>query len=116
MQSKLVYLEFYLILNTCDYSGNPVVVRLGEHNLSDDNDDTQPEDYQVVQVIPHPRYKSSVKYNDIALLRLETPVRLTDKIRPACLSSSESYTAKPIASGWGRTHFGNYVFIFNVLV
>uniref|UniRef100_A0A668RVY8 Peptidase S1 domain-containing protein n=1 Tax=Oreochromis aureus TaxID=47969 RepID=A0A668RVY8_OREAU len=44
----------------------------------------------VVKIILHPNYDSVTNNNDIALLRLSSPVRFTDYIRPVCLAASGS--------------------------
>lgn len=46
-----------------------------------------PEDHEIEATFPHELYDSSNsdKVNDIAVLRLETPVTYTDFIRPICL-------------------------------
>uniref|UniRef100_A0A668TNF0 Peptidase S1 domain-containing protein n=1 Tax=Oreochromis aureus TaxID=47969 RepID=A0A668TNF0_OREAU len=44
----------------------------------------------VAKIILHPNYDSETYDNDIALLRLSSPVRFTDYIRPVCLAASGS--------------------------
>lgn len=53
----------------------PVTVRLGEQNLKQDNDNADPKDYRISEVIEHPQYRRPKNYNDIALLRLAPKVR-----------------------------------------
>ncbi|KAH9510077.1 Chymotrypsin-like elastase member 2A [Bulinus truncatus] len=36
-------------------------------------------------VIPHEKYNTRYLFNDIAMLKLASPVTFTDKVRPACL-------------------------------
>ncbi|KAK2820328.1 hypothetical protein Q5P01_023287 [Channa striata] len=58
----------------------------------------------VSQVIVHPNFNKMFN-NDIALMRLSSPVSFTDYIRPICLAenSSQFYTSTSCwATGWGR--------------
>ncbi|XP_054265061.1 serine protease Hayan-like isoform X1 [Macrosteles quadrilineatus] len=85
--------------------GNPVTVRLGEYNIKRDNDGADPQDYGVQQVIVHPNYFKTLKYNDIALLKLDREVTFNKNIRPACLPTDNNIRGRPIATGWGRTDY-----------
>lgn len=38
-------------------------------------------------IIPHPRYRRSQNYNDIALVSLRTPLRSSSLVRPVCLQT-----------------------------
>ena len=57
--------------------------------------------------IAHPRYNSTTKENDVALLKLETPVDFSayPHIRPLCLSPDVHPVtgAKLVIAGWGHT-------------
>lgn len=63
----------------------PKIIRLGEQNLKRKDDDHRVEDFEIAQIIRHPNYRASSKYNDIALFQLNQNVRINDFIRPACL-------------------------------
>ncbi|KAK9530456.1 hypothetical protein VZT92_011954 [Zoarces viviparus] len=59
----------------------------------------------VSQIIVHPDYNNTLFNNDIALMKLQSPVIFTDYIRPVCLASNSSqfHTSTPCwATGWGR--------------
>ncbi|XP_044035806.1 chymotrypsin-like protease CTRL-1 [Siniperca chuatsi] len=59
----------------------------------------------VSQVIVHPNYNDTFLNNDIALMKLSSPVTFTDYIRPVCLASNSSqfHNSTPCwATGWGR--------------
>ncbi|XP_028422721.1 chymotrypsin-like protease CTRL-1 [Perca flavescens] len=59
----------------------------------------------VSQIIVHPDYNNVPFNNDIALMKLSSPVNFTDYIRPVCLASnfSQFYNSTPCwATGWGR--------------
>lgn len=54
--------------------------------------------------IIHPAYDSQIAGNDLALIRLDSPVQFTDRIQPVKLPTSTSgdfVGANVIASGWG---------------
>lgn len=88
------------------FSGAPVLVRLGELDLSKNDDGSEPEDYDIDRIIVHPEYRYPQKYNDIALLKLTRTVRFTKFIRPACLYTKETIPErKAIATGWGKTDY-----------
>ncbi|KAF9411854.1 hypothetical protein HW555_009459 [Spodoptera exigua] len=58
--------------------------------------------YKVRRVIKHPEYAPPSKYNDIALLEVDRPVRYSKDVFPACLDfgGTEHYSAE--ATGWGK--------------
>ncbi|CAC5412270.1 Plasminogen,Chymotrypsin-like protease CTRL-1,Chymotrypsin-like elastase family member 2B,Chymotrypsinogen 2,Chymotrypsinogen B2,Chymotrypsin-like elastase family member 2A,Transmembrane protease serine 11C,CUB and peptidase domain-containing protein 1,Trypsin,Anionic trypsin-2,Chymotrypsin-like elastase family member 3B,Anionic trypsin,Plasma kallikrein,Chymotrypsinogen B,Chymotrypsin A [Mytilus coruscus] len=85
--------------------GSEMKVVLGEHDRSIAQG---PEvTVGVIKQILHEGYSEGAPYpNDIALLKLETPVQLTDEIRTACIpSAGESFTTEDNCwiSGWGDT-------------
>jgi len=78
--------------------------RLGDLNVVTDTDIAQPKDYRIVEHVIHPDYKPPLKYNDIALFRLETEVEFTAYIRPICLNTDPAINPEVlIATGWGKT-------------
>lgn len=100
--------------------GNPVRVRLGELNIQNSNDGANPIDVVISEIIVHPDYVSTLRYNDIALLRLEKKVKFNNHIRPACLYNNDNiYSPKVTATGWGSVAFGNLqhltIIILNII-
>uniref|UniRef100_A0A6P4FJD7 Serine protease easter-like n=1 Tax=Drosophila rhopaloa TaxID=1041015 RepID=A0A6P4FJD7_DRORH len=96
-------------------------VRLGEHDTSVDPDCQYGYSWSsgkrcapphleidIEKFIAHTDYsKSNVYYYDIALLRLQMPVRYTPAIKPICvLRDSVSFNNSKVA-GWGKTESGN---------
>lgn len=56
-------------------------------------------------MIVHPQYVDSGFFNDIALLRLAEPVRLTDHVRPICLPQPSAVVGDGTVCtvvGWGQ--------------
>lgn len=55
----------------------------------------------------HPYYKPPARYNDIALIKLDRPVKFNDYIKPICLETNENLNNTfPVATGWGQVGFG----------
>jgi hypothetical protein len=103
----------------------PTVVRLQDINLSVVNDDEvtigilvlklHSQSFQFFSynmfvsfqtIINHPDYRANRKYNDIALLRLESDVTLTINLFPACLwtGSNDRVIRNVTAIGFGVTN------------
>ncbi|GAB0087381.1 serine protease snake-like isoform X1 [Sergentomyia squamirostris] len=84
----------------------PKYVLLGDLNIARQDDDSDPQQFLIKDIIRHPEYRSASKYNDIALMRIDGRPRLNKYVRPACLWQSENinYT-KTVATGWGQIDF-----------
>ncbi|XP_055316725.1 serine protease snake-like isoform X2 [Sitodiplosis mosellana] len=78
------------------------VVRLGSINLINYDDHTRI--VLIDKIHLHPDYKSSSKYNDIALMRLARSVHFNEFIRPACINvNNDVEWSQAIATGFGLT-------------
>ncbi|NXJ76395.1 TMPS2 protease, partial [Trogon melanurus] len=65
--------------------------------------------YKVQQIISHPDYDTDSKDNDVALMKLETPLTFTDTIRPVCLPNPGMMfepNQQCWISGWGAESQG----------
>jgi len=90
-----------------DVTSNVHVV-MGAHVLNNQNEQTQQRQIiPVSQIVWHEDYDLATIVNDVAVIRLNTPVTFNDAIQPVLLPSGadlnnnfEGYAA--VASGWGR--------------
>lgn len=82
--------------------------RVGVVNIDEDKDYRQ--DFRIVERIRHPSYEPPQKYHDIALLKLDKPVRFNTFVKPVCLDQTrdpvEFGGVEVQVSGWGVLSFG----------
>jgi secreted trypsin-like serine protease len=84
-------------------------VKLGEWDLKDN--DIYSQEFRVVEITAHPDFKANGFYNDVAIFKLDQPVYFNEYIQPICLpnagmSSRTFIGERPVALGWGSTHYG----------
>lgn len=77
-------------------------VRLGTHNRASTSVNTQQIGIKGIYV--HPQYNTKTKFNnDIALLHLERPAKLTNYVESICLPKDNIQPgAKCVITGWGK--------------
>jgi trypsin len=64
---------------------------------------------KVQNCIIHENYQLNNVENNLAVLRLETPLKFSESIKPIELFSGEMPVHAPVViAGWGRTAFGGY--------
>lgn len=87
----------------------PIEVRIGSEDLKSGNATQR---IPIGDAILHPQYKRSTNYNDVAILKLSSPVRMEKNVRPICIET-KSVSAADVSSnvsliviGWGSTSFG----------
>lgn len=105
----LISPNYVLTAGHCVSYSTVDLVRLGEHNLR--QPDVSPLDVRVTERIFHPGYRPPAVLHDLALLRLASPVPLTQKISPVCLPWVERDAPEIIGrsltlTGWGATSYG----------
>ncbi|XP_077581728.1 anionic trypsin-2-like [Stigmatopora nigra] len=81
---------------------NTLRILLGHQSLELENPNGEVR--TIAEIIPHPDFNSQTLDNDIALIRISSPVTFTDYIRPVCLAAPDSDVADGTnvwITGWG---------------
>ncbi|CAH1642509.1 unnamed protein product [Spodoptera littoralis] len=58
--------------------------------------------YKVKRIMQHPEYAPPSKYNDIALIEIDRPVKYSKDVFPACLDYEGQDQFNAQATGWGK--------------
>ncbi|XP_044001285.1 serine protease persephone-like isoform X2 [Aphidius gifuensis] len=86
----------------------PVRVRVGSDNL--EAIDSSVQELRIEYILPSPSYKRTAAYNDIALIKLASPVKWSPTVKPICLPSKPieqlniTSDSSLIVVGWGATN------------
>ncbi|KAH9493939.1 hypothetical protein DERF_014663 [Dermatophagoides farinae] len=94
------------------YPRENLLVKLGMHDLNNNDYEMDRQTFNVVSILQHPEFKRNGFYNDLCLLRLDHDVRLVpESVWPICLPDTTirsrnlvGYMATVI--GWGTTKYG----------
>ena len=102
----LLIMNFSYILTAShcivEESPDSIGIRLGQHNL----DESTPV-RKVAQIIKHENYSPVTQVNDIALIKLASPVQFDEYILPVCLPPSDVEEPDGLwVAGWGRLEQG----------
>uniref|UniRef100_A0A182R0N2 Peptidase S1 domain-containing protein n=1 Tax=Anopheles farauti TaxID=69004 RepID=A0A182R0N2_9DIPT len=98
--------RFILTAAHCFSHENPVVVRLGEYDLTVDS--TTQLDFGIAEIIRHPSYRNRYSYHDVALIRLNETVLFSKVVRPACLWTEPALNvSRFVATGFGKLDEGS---------
>lgn len=82
-----------------------LVIRAGEHNLMDTTENSKRQERNANNIILHENLDAHSLINDIALILLEKPLKLTEAVNTICLPPQSIETHKNTmctASGWGK--------------
>uniref|UniRef100_A0A182W4R1 Peptidase S1 domain-containing protein n=1 Tax=Anopheles minimus TaxID=112268 RepID=A0A182W4R1_9DIPT len=106
--SSLITPRFLVTAAHCNSTpyGEPVVVRMGTINLLTPANPDDVQDRTIKNIIVHPKYKISQKYDDIALLEVTTQFMFDTVLQPTCLHTEDAdLDASTVlhAAGWGFT-------------
>merc|ERR1712168_821888 len=84
-----------------------ISIRLAEHRLSTTSE-TSLVTRGVSRIIDHANYEAGTELNDISLLKLSSPVEVSDTVLPVCMPPSIPKYANKNAwvTGWGTTSSG----------
>jgi secreted trypsin-like serine protease len=75
------------------------ILRIGIHDIRTTQSDQL---YRARRIFIHENFISSIFENDIAIIRLDRPVPLTEQTTPICLPSSNILSGKQVTvAGWG---------------
>lgn len=87
------------------HSGPPKFILLGDRKLSYRRDSSRLV-VNVSEIYVHPKYEPPLQYNDIAILKLATSVKISRAVLPACIPNPHDRLDRAIgveATGWGQT-------------
>jgi len=86
-----------------------VVVRCGEWNAQNEDEEVEHQERQVQEIKIHPLFNNGNHHNNFALLFLETNMVREKHIHPACLPQPcVNYNSQNcVANGWGKDKFGD---------
>ncbi|XP_063241508.1 venom protease-like isoform X2 [Bacillus rossius redtenbacheri] len=93
------------------FGAKQFTVRLGDVDLSRDDEPSAPQTFHVLEVRAHPNFSRVGFYNDIAVLVLDRPARHSRYVIPVCLPPApllhERFVGqRPTVVGWGTTYYG----------
>jgi transmembrane serine protease 3 len=86
-----------------------VSVSAGAHDLNRPTSNQQT--VRGARAVYHPQYDPQTTLNDIAVIKLASPIRFSTAVQPACLPSSGervSENNEATVAGWGLTREGGY--------
>lgn len=51
--------------------GQPEIIRIGDQDLAKDDDGANPQDFNIRNIIVHPRYVKQSRYHDVVLFEMD---------------------------------------------
>jgi transmembrane serine protease 3 len=94
----------------CVYDGfSGVTLSAGAHDLTSPPNGQQT--VRGVQAVYHPKYNPDTTLNDIAIIKLDKPIKFSSTVKPICLPAAAEKVADSIegtVAGWGLTQEGGF--------
>jgi transmembrane serine protease 3 len=94
----------------CVYDGTSgLTVSAGAHDLNNPSNGVQT--VKGAKTVYHPAYNPDTTMNDIAVVKLATPIKFTSTVQPACLPAIGEAVpdgTEATVAGWGLTREGGY--------
>ena len=92
----------------CSVPPGDLLLRLGEHDLSVDEEPYGYQERRVQIVASHPQFDPRTFEYDLALLRFYEPVKFQPNIVPICVPEDDTnfVDSKAFVTGWGRLQEG----------
>ena len=89
-------------------ASSDILLRLGEYDVSNEDEPLPHIDRRVSIVAPHPKFDPRTFEYDLALLRLQEPINYRKNILPICLpEGNRTYIGQwATVTGWGRLYEG----------
>lgn len=87
------------------YRPEELVIRAGEHDILDTTADSKRQERNVTNIIFHDSLHAQSLINDIAIVTLDIPFKLTETVNAVCLPPQSVQTDENImctSSGWGK--------------
>lgn len=90
-------------------SAKNIKARVGEHDTKTSAESKYTLEYQVENINIHEQYNPNKNHNDLALLKVNSPIEWSMGVGPACMpyafKSTHFDNAYSTIVGWGTTHF-----------
>lgn len=96
-------------LDKRDIDENKIKVRAGDWDIQDANEMFGHRDADVEKIVMHEEFHRAALWNDVALLFLKEPFKISPAINPICLPPQDhsfNYNDDCVISGWGKNDTG----------
>lgn len=99
-----------IISNHFSVPPSDLLLRLGEHDLSVEEEPYGYEERRIQIVASHPQFDPRTFEYDLALLRFYEPVKFQPNIIPVCVPEDDSnfVGSSAYVTGWGRLYEGKH--------
>jgi len=93
------------------FKKNIMKIRVGEWDTQSEGSEENHlhQDFGISEVIIHPNHNNASMFNDVALVQLDTPVKLQKHINTICIPHDKktNYDSRLcVSTGWGKNGFG----------